>query len=145
MSFNTMPPMKAATPNFARPSYLMIKAMLYSIAYIQALARDRQEASDMAQMCEIVRSMNLPPADLADLIFGVQHHVQHEIDLWPQGWGDEADGSYSGQEIAAQLNLAAALDKLERAFKRGGALNDAPPSDVVKFIGGADDQEGEAA
>lgn len=129
----------AATPD--RDALVTFKALLYAIGCIQSLPKDQQERSDMVHMCAIARRFNAP---LSVMLWSVEHHIGHKIDLWPAHGGDEPAGLYSDQEIDTRDTVRAWIDERAAQFQRTLAATDAPPSNVVTFIGGPGD-EGEAA
>ena len=66
-----------------RDGFIVPQAMLYAIGYIQSLPDERQEWSNMLDMCMIVRAQQSP--------FMISHIINLEvfhgfkIDLWPEG------------------------------------------------------------
>jgi hypothetical protein len=64
-----------------RDTYIIAKALIYAITYIQSLPERRQEWSDMADMCGIVKA--LPNDALSNLKTGVFRHTGTPIDLNP--------------------------------------------------------------
>lgn len=65
-----------------RDGYIVNQALLYAIAHIQSLPEEKQEWSNMRDMCAIVR------ADMAfftiQLVCGVEHHTGIVPNLWPE-------------------------------------------------------------
>lgn len=141
MNDNTTTTTPAATP-MKRGDYITLQALLYAVAYIQKLPEDRQERSNMVDMCAHARRMAGP--DFALRLWSVEHHVGHEIDLWPAHGGDTPGGLYTDAEYDTRDEVRAWINEQDARFRRTAALKDAPPSEVVKFIGGPDDLEGEA-
>lgn len=139
---NTTRASTAATGASWREGYVSLKALLYGISNIQSLPHDRQEASDMANMCELARSIggNL----LAIEVYNVERHVGHEVHLWPDGWGS-VDGIYTEEEELAKEALRAAVDQRKRTFAVGSKVANAPNSSEIRFQGSAGDRDGEAA
>lgn len=142
MALDTMKTPKAATP-MNRGDYITLQALLYAVAFIQKLPEDRQERSSMLDMCATARRM--AGADLALRLWSVEYHVGYEIDLWPAHGGDTPGGLYTEAEYDQRDEVRAWINKHDAQFRRTAALEDAPPSEVVKFIGGPDDLAGEAA
>lgn len=130
---------KAATPD--RDALVTLKALLYAVGCIQSLPEDQQERSDMVEMCAIARRFQAP---VPLMLWSVEHHIGHTIDLWPPHGSDKPDGLYSDEEIDARNAVRAWIDEHVAQFQRTLAALDAPPSNVVKFIDGPGD-EGEAA
>lgn len=118
-----------------RDGYLPLQAFLYAIARIQTLPDDRQEFSNMAEMCEIVRNQIIAnPANrpfLAHILGSVESHVGHEIDLWPSGAAD-----YTDEEIDVRDSIRAQVKALKAKFEETGLAIDAPASDVIKSLDG---------
>lgn len=133
---------EATTPH-VRNDGANLKTMLYAIACIQSLPGDRQERSDMLDMCALARS-EIGFGNLAFALYGVESHVGHQIDLWPAHGGSEIDGSYSDEELDTREAVREGIDYLKSKFASTGLLIDAPPSNVVKFLG-EQPPEGEAA
>ena len=130
----------------AREGYTLLKGLLYGIGSIQSLPEARQERSDMVEMCAIARRVPLASIDQAlDLLWSVERHLGHKIDLWPEGGGGEPDGSFSEEEYDLRDDVRYWINMRDARFAASQALKDAPPSNVVTFIGGPDEQEGEAA
>lgn len=139
---NTNTP-ETATSVTNRDDHITLQALLYAVACIQSLPEDRQERSIMVDMCAQARHM--AGDEIARPLWSVEHHVGYEIDLWPAHGGDEPGNLYTEDEYDMRDNVRRWIDKRKARFAETGALEDAPPSEVVKFIGGADDLEGEAA
>lgn len=72
-----------------RAHLVQTKALLYAVGCIQALPEAKQEYSDVLDMCEMVRELD--DYHIAHLLFPVEAHLGHKIDLWPDGFEDEAD------------------------------------------------------
>lgn len=136
------PIMSAPEAATNRESYITLQALLYAVARIQTLPEDQQEYSNMANMCALARRVG--GQELAFILWGVEHHVGHEINLWPADHGDEPDNHYTDEEVDHQNAVRSQINAWKARFEETGALLDAPSSDVIKFLGSADDQ-GEAA
>ena len=74
-----------------RDDFIEAKALIYAIACIQNLPEERQEWSDMRDMCAIARTIQ--PGMLGSLIYETQRHTGTVIDIWPDHDDDlrEAD------------------------------------------------------
>ena len=74
---------QTATSITRRDGFIVPQAMLYAIGYIQSLPAERQEWSNMLDMCMIVRAQQSP--------FTITHIINLEvfhgfkIELWPEG------------------------------------------------------------
>lgn len=143
MALNNTTTPKTATPLLNRGDYITLQAMIYAVACIQKLPEDRQERSSMVDMCATARRMG--GGGIAHYLWSVEHHVGYEIDLWPAYGGDDPSGLYTDEETATRDTVRAWIDDHDAQFRRTLALKDAPPSNVVKFLDGPDDMEGEAA
>lgn len=140
---NVPVPHLSIADDMARNGCITLKAMLYAIGCIQALPTDQQERSDMIEMCTLVRGMESPT--LAHVLWGVESHIGREIDLWPAHGGNEANGLYTDAELDAKATIRAQVRDWNEQFRRTQAAKDAPPSNAVTFLTGADDQKPEAA
>jgi hypothetical protein len=67
-------------------------------------------------------------------VWGVEYHLDEQINLWPAHGGDAPSGHYTDEEFEAEETLRKTITELADRYARSGALVDAPPSDVVKFI-----------
>jgi len=83
-------------------------------------------------MCEIMREAVVPK--LALTLWGVETLVGREIDLWPVSGGSGSGGDYTNEEFDHEAAVRAEIKQRKERFEQIGALNDAPPSDVVKFL-----------
>lgn len=132
----------AATSGNVYDGYAALKALLYAIGCIQSLPGHRQERSDMIEMCAMVRrlagSREAEKLLLPTFLWSVEHHLCHKIDLWPAHGGAELNGAYSDEELDWRDAVRAWIDEREALFQLTGAVKDAPPSNVVKFM---DDHE----
>ena len=118
---------------------IILKALLYAIANIQTLPDHRQERIDMNDMCALARaSLGSHPASGANVLWGVEHHVGHEINLWPAHGGEEANGLYSDEELDRRDSVRAQVNEWKARFEDTGSLLDAPPSNAVRFIQGGE-------
>lgn len=133
-----------ATFDISRDGYVIVKGLLYAIACIQGLPAEQRENGDMIAMCRLVRGMKNSVL-FAHTQWGVESHVGREIDLWPAHGGDEPGGLYSDEELEVKEAMRGQITEWQERFKRTGAADHAPPSDVVRFLGGTTDQEPEAA
>lgn len=131
----------SATSDAALDGNITLQALLYAVACIQNLPKDRQERSNMVAMCALARDSDGP---LPFLLWGVEHHVGHEIDLWPVHGGDGSNGEYTDAELNARDTVRAQIADWKRQFEASGALKDAPPSNVITFLAGAGEAEAEA-
>lgn len=92
-----------------RDSYIQAKALIYAIAMIQSLPKDRQEWSDMRDMCAIARTID--PTSLANLIYQTQRHTGITIDIWPDR--DEDLTEYDRREKKAlKANIGSYIEKM---------------------------------
>lgn len=82
----TMARKTASTSITGRDGYIVPQAMLYAIGYIQSLPDERQEWSNMQNMCMIVRAQQ--SAFTISHILNLERFHGFKIDLWPEG--DEA-------------------------------------------------------
>ena len=106
--------------------------LLYGIACIQSLPKERQERETMFRMCAIVRETAGPK--LAFTLWGVETLVGREIDLWPDGGGSFDYGFNTEEEDDHKTEVRDEIEHLQMRFERTGALIDAPPSDVIRFF-----------
>lgn len=116
--------------------FMFRQVLLYAIAQIQALPAERQETSTLHHLCKMARTM-LSEGDMqrfAYAVWGVECHVGAQINLWPAHGGDGPSGHYTDEEFEAEETLRKTITDFADRFARSGALVDAPPSDVVKFI-----------
>lgn len=145
MTINITTATPAATPAISRGEYITFQALLYAIACIQNLPQDRQERNNMVDMCSIAR--RIADNNIGLLLWNVEYHVGYEIDLWPAHGGDEPGGLYTDDDYDTRDAVRVWINTRKARFTETGALSDAPPSEVVKFIdairGGR--EEGEAA
>lgn len=95
-----------------RDGYIVNQALIYAIAHIQSLPEEKQEFSNMCDMCAIVLSKF--SAFTASQIAGVAAHTGHEVNLWPLD-----DERYSAAQLAEKANwephIKSAL-KMNRVF-----------------------------
>lgn len=131
----------AAMSANAREGFTLLKGLLYAIGCIQSLPDDRQERSDMIEMCAIARRvLTSGPEDvMLNLLWSAEHHIGQKIDLWPAHGGEELNGLYTDEELDRRDDVRGWIDDREAQFQKTGALKDAPPSNVVTFIDGPDD------
>ncbi|MBS7737916.1 MULTISPECIES: hypothetical protein [unclassified Chelatococcus] len=100
---------KVAKDVTGRDGYIQAQALLYGITQIQSLPRQRQEYSDMVDMCRILRAL-VPPETLPSYAYSVEMHTGKQIDLhFPEG--EEATAS---DEIYMQDYLFAMADYRKR-------------------------------
>ena len=114
-----------------------LQALIYAVARIQSLPDDRQEYSNMTDMCALARTMNAPP--IWPVVWGVERHVGYEIDLWPPGGGNEVGGAYPEHEINAKEALRAQIDAAQALLSSITIELNAPPNNVILFLDGAED------
>ncbi|RCW83461.1 hypothetical protein [Paracoccus lutimaris] len=84
-----------------RDGYIVVKALIYAIARIQSLPEDRQEYSDMLDMCTVLHDLDFPQSMLDMIHSDVEHHMQREVDLYP-GEGMEAERKATRARIDAE-------------------------------------------
>lgn len=79
-----MPRKNSAAPESitGRDGYIVRKALLYAVASIQNLPPEKQELSDMADMCRILRADIYPFAP--HMVLSVEWHTGSRPDLWPE-------------------------------------------------------------
>lgn len=65
-----------------RDSYITTQAMLYALGYIQSLPDERQEWSNMLDMCMIVRAQRSPLTIMH--ILNLERFHGFKINLWPE-------------------------------------------------------------
>lgn len=113
----------------------LVQGLLYGIAHIQSLPPERQELSSMCEMCDLVRKFLDTDGvrSVAIILWGIEHHVGFEIDLWPIPGGPGPHGSYSDEEMERHEALRQMIKEWKEQFAQTGLLIDAPPSDVVRF------------
>ena len=128
---------ETATSVTGRDGYIRLQALLYAVARIQTLPEDQQEYSNMVDMCAIARAMNSPP--IWPIVWGVELHVGHEIDLWPAGGGNEVGGAYTDVEIDAKEAQRAKINAAQVSLSSISIELNAPPSNVIKFLDGNED------
>ncbi|GHA35037.1 hypothetical protein GCM10007989_33700 [Devosia pacifica] len=90
-----------------RDGYIVNQALLYAIAHIQSLPEEKQEFSNMCDMCAIVLS-DLS-AFTANQIRDVALHTGHTVNLWPL-----EDEFYTAAELGRRHDLQR---RISRAFK----------------------------
>ncbi|MDX0889752.1 hypothetical protein U8C37_06695 [Sinorhizobium medicae] len=73
-----------ATSHTGRDGYIMGQALVYAIAHIQSLPEERQEFSNMCDMCIIARESGFS-VFLPSHITGVFAHTGIKANLWPEG------------------------------------------------------------
>ncbi|MFK4256446.1 hypothetical protein [Agrobacterium tumefaciens] len=96
-----------------RDGAVKAKALLYAISTIQSLPVERQERSDMCDMCAIARTID--PASLAKLIFDTQAHTGTKIDIWPDSDAD-LDEKGIREKKAFKFTLNTHVEELERQW-----------------------------
>jgi len=64
-----------------RDGFIIGKALVYAVARIQSLPDEKQEWSDMSDMCAIARAGDARGVGL--LAAGVYEHTGALVDLWP--------------------------------------------------------------
>jgi hypothetical protein len=123
-----------------REGYIVMKALIYAVARIQSLPRDRQEYSDMIATCALVRESapamfsSTAPERFASFVWEVESHVGHEIDLWPSEGGDGINGAYTDEELDTKESLRALITAMEAQRAANPIELNAPQSEVVAFI-----------
>lgn len=74
-----------------RDDYITAQALIYAIAHIQSLPEERQEHSNMLDMCDLARA-TYEAESLACIVAVVEHHTEMHIDLhFPKGEDQTAD------------------------------------------------------
>ena len=96
-----------------RDSYIEAKALIYAIAMIQSLPEDRQEWSDMRDMCAIART--IPSHGLATLIYETQGHTGTVIDIWPDHDEDLTEHECR-EKKAFKFAVGSHVEAFERSF-----------------------------
>ena len=104
-----------------RDGYIVIQALLYAIARIQSLPADRQEWANMRDMCELVRAGADARPQFWHIVWGVESHVDQEIDLWP----DSEAMTDADRELRAHLRSR--IRKAQARFEATGLALEAPP------------------
>lgn len=97
-----------------RDDYIMSQALIYAIAQIQSLPRDRQEFSNMCDMCAIARTIN--PGTLALIIYETQRRTNTVIDLWPDN--DDHNLRMQNERNAFLAVLDIHLQKVQTMFAK---------------------------
>jgi len=91
----------------------------------------------MLAMCAIARKITARDDNsFAYTLWGAEHHVDCEIDLWPASDGTGPTGDYTDAGFEREVVVRKDVNRLKARFEDTGALLYAPPSDVVKPIGG---------
>lgn len=72
-----------------RDGFIVNKALLYAIAHIQSLPEERQEWSDMRDMCAILKAYDSPFT--LPTLMNVEHHTGLVPNLWPEADEDLSD------------------------------------------------------
>lgn len=125
-----------------RVGYINLKALLYAVACIQTLPGDKQEWSDMCDMCAIARStLAERPNRGADILWSVEHHVGHQIDLWPAHGGPEPNGLYSDEDMDRRDAVRSLIDGWATTFRNSPTFENAPASSAIIFVSGLENGE----
>jgi hypothetical protein len=112
--------------------HMLTASFLYGIACIQSLPEEQQERVTMLRMCAMARFIAGPK--LALTLWSVETHIGREIDVWPADGGFGPGGSYTDEELDYKAAVRAEIRLRKELFERTGALSDAPPSDVIRFL-----------
>lgn len=115
MATNTTTTPEVATVT-GRDGYIAAKALVYAIARIQSLPEEWQEYGDMLDMCSLVQESKLPQSMLDMIVYGVERHVQHEVDIYPSEDMDKERAAMRARIDAMKAGLAEAL----RRYNEGG-------------------------
>lgn len=102
----TTPEAASAT---GRDGYITLKALVYAIAHIQSLPRDRQEYGDMLDMCDLVYENRLPQEMLDIIVYDVERHIQHEVNLYPSDGMDKERAAMRARLDASKAAIADAV------------------------------------
>ena len=137
MSDTYMTTPATATPVPNRDDHITLQALIYAVACIQSLPEDRQERINMIEMCAIARRIITPT--LSFVLFGVEGHVGHAVDVWPAHGGGEANGLYTDEELDRRDFVRNEVTAMQAKFAASKALIDAPPSTVVRFLDGEEE------
>ncbi len=73
-----------------RDDYIRDEALVYAIAHIQSLPREKQEVTNMCDMCKIARA-TIGLNTLAFYALGVERHTGIAVDIWPEDTSPEAE------------------------------------------------------
>jgi hypothetical protein len=65
-----------------RDGYITTQALIYAISHIQSLSEERQEFSNMCDMCAILRC-NVTIEGLVSMAYLVEAHTGVSINIWP--------------------------------------------------------------
>ncbi|WP_028713876.1 hypothetical protein [Paracoccus sp. J55] len=98
-----------------RDGYIAVKALVYAIAHIQSLPEDRQEYRDMLDMCDLVYESGLSQSLIDMIVYDVERHVQHEVNLYPSEGMDKERSAMRARIDAMKVALAEAI----RRFNEG--------------------------
>lgn len=112
-----------------RDDYITAQALVYAIAHIQSLPEERQDRSNMLDMCELVRA-TYEAESLACIVATVEHHTEMHIDLhFPEGENQTADdviyeNDYRCEEAVMREMRSAMVKRAVEDFKlRTGLAN----------------------
>lgn len=113
-----------------RDGYIQGQALIYAIAAIQNLPNEKQEYSNMIDMCSLARA-SFDAVSLAHIVNSVENHIDLPIDLhFPEGEDHEAedivyklDFQFEVEAIReARANaVRAAVADMKRRFSAVGA------------------------
>lgn len=132
--------MSSATPMTPREADPERLALLFAIAQMQSLPRERQDADHISVCCWRVRS-GIDCALLADLLFSVEQDVEREINLWPHGGGCNGNGEYSEDQITLRDTVRARVNEMKERFSGSRRPSNTSVFDVLKPSRGVDDRE----
>jgi hypothetical protein len=80
---NSMSKKSKATSHTGRDGYIMGQALVYAIAHIQGLPEEKQEFSNMCDMCTIAREAGFS-VFLSSHVTSVFAHTGVKVNLWPE-------------------------------------------------------------
>lgn len=107
-------PIAAPANITGRDDDVMRKGLIYAIANIQQLPSERQEWSDMSDMCAIARTIR--PDELGFLISSVQAHTGLSIDIWPDH-DDDLNENQRREKQAFKRTLSIHLNVLKQRVR----------------------------
>lgn len=125
-----MPNKEHATSYTGRDGYIMGQALVYAIAHIQSLPREKQEYSNMCDMCIIARESD-SSFFLPSYVISVFGHTGIKVDLWPEGEPVDERGIAQREAIETCLATWQEFIAKREAVKRNDGL---VPADIPTFI-----------
>ena len=107
---------KSQTSVTGRDGYIVTKALIYAIAHIQSLPEERQEFSDMLDMCSIALASSgaiFLPAHVSTVL----NHTGVRVNLWPSGgWLNYEHPELTEDDLAMKEAIAQHIDFLAQAW-----------------------------